>query len=469
MNGLLRPHMTKLTAIFQLVDGILIAGCYAIIHSNHRIVWQDKDTLLILISLVVFFVIAKKYGLYRSWRISTVVKESFNICTIWLYSLIILVFLGYLLQQLQYFRPQIIFTWLIATPISLCVWHVFARKVSHFLRIRNFNSRSVAILGYSELSKRLANTVNNATWMGLHFCGYYDDRICSDGSRLTKDDLEDEFFKGNLDDLVKMARLGDIDIIYITFPIFAEKRIQEIIRAFCDTTANVYLAHDFDSYNILSGRWDMLGEVPILSIHESPFHGVNDWTKRIEDILICIPILMLISIPCLIVAISIKLESPGPVIFKQRRYGLNGKEFSIWKFRSMKHIENETNVPQATKDDPRITKVGRFIRKSSIDELPQFLNVLSGKMSIIGPRPHAVVHNTKYRKIVDRYMLRHTVKPGITGWAQVNGFRGETQTTDKMKKRVEFDLFYIRNWSLLFDLKILFMTFKACIFNKNVY
>lgn len=191
--------------------------------------------------------------------------------------------------------------------------------------------------------------------------------------------------------------------------------------------------------------------------------------KRLEDIILSLFILLLISPLLIIISLAVKITSPRPVIFRQTRYGMDGKPIKVWKFRSMVVMENDTEVKQATKDDVRVTNVGKFLRRTSLDELPQFFNVLFGEMSIVGPRPHAVSHNEQYRSLIEGYMLRHKVKPGITGWAQINGWRGETDTLDKMEKRIEFDLEYIRSWSVWLDLKIIVMTIFKGFVNKSAY
>jgi putative colanic acid biosynthesis UDP-glucose lipid carrier transferase len=196
---------------------------------------------------------------------------------------------------------------------------------------------------------------------------------------------------------------------------------------------------------------------------------VDGWLKRLEDIVVGSLILLVIAIPMLVIAICVKLTSRGPALFRQRRYGLNGEVIDVLKFRSMTVTEDGDEIKQATKDDPRVTKLGAFLRRTNLDELPQFFNVMGGSMSIVGPRPHAVAHNELYRRKVRGYMLRHKVKPGITGWAQINGWRGETDTLEKMEKRVEHDLDYIRNWSLLWDLQIILMTVFASGARRNAY
>jgi len=222
--------------------------------------------------------------------------------------------------------------------------------------------------------------------------------------------------------------------------------------------------------DILHGSWTTLGDSQVISIFDNPHDGVSGWSKRLEDILLATGVMLVIAIPMLIIALGVKLSSPGPVIFKQRRYGINGEEIEVWKFRSMTVCDNdESNIQQATRCDVRITKLGGFLRKTSLDELPQFINVLKGDMSIVGPRPHAVAHNELYREDIHRYMMRHKVKPGITGWAQINGWRGETDTIEKMEKRIEFDLEYIRNWSIYLDLKIFLLTIFKGFVNKNAY
>ncbi len=242
---------------------------------------------------------------------------------------------------------------------------------------------------------------------------------------------------------------------------FAQQEKQKtlnLIHELADTTASVYVVPDLYVNNLVHSRWFSMDGIPIASVFESPFYGVDGWLKRMEDIVIGSMILLLIGPIMLLISIAVKLSSPGPVIFKQRRYGLSGEVIEVWKFRSMSVQEDGVDVPQAQREDPRVTPLGRFLRKSSLDELPQFINVIQGRMSIVGPRPHAVAHNEKYRKLIFGYMLRHKVKPGITGLAQVNGWRGETNTLDKMQKRVEYDLEYIQHWSLWLDIKIIILT-----------
>ncbi|HCF9021838.1 TPA: undecaprenyl-phosphate glucose phosphotransferase, partial [Klebsiella variicola subsp. variicola] len=246
-------------------------------------------------------------------------------------------------------------------------------------------------------------------------------------------------------------------------------KIKSLITELTDTTCSVSLIPDMLTFNILQSRTEEINGIPVVPLFDTPLNGINMVIKRMEDIVLSFLILLLISPLLICISLAVKLTSSGPVIFKQIRYGMDGKPIKVWKFRSMKVMENDGVVTQAKKHDVRVTTVGKYLRKTSLDELPQFINVLMGNMSIVGPRPHAVAHNEQYRKLIRGYMLRHKVKPGITGWAQINGWRGETDTIDKMEKRVEFDLEYIRSWSLFFDFKIIFLTIFKGFVNKSAY
>jgi len=285
--------------------------------------------------------------------------------------------------------------------------------------------------------------------------GVYDDR-----SEERREDLSAVScpFLGSSADLLEASRANKIDAVYIALPFRAEPRIAQLLHDLGNTTATVYLVADFFMFNLVSAHWSSIGDVALISAHDTPFRGVDGWLKRFEDIVVGSFIVLLISIPMLLIAIGIKLTSPGPVFFRQRRYGLNGKEIRVLKFRTMNVLEDGPQIVQAKRDDPRITKFGALLRRTSMDELPQFLQVITGKLSIVGPRPHAVAHNETYRSLITGYMLRHKVKPGITGWAQVNGWRGETPDVSWMEKRIKYDLQYIQRWTILWDLKIILLT-----------
>jgi putative colanic acid biosynthesis UDP-glucose lipid carrier transferase len=274
---------------------------------------------------------------------------------------------------------------------------------------------------------------------------------------------------GTLERLADYVRANPVDVIYIALPMASQPRILRLLEDLRDTTTSIYFVPDIFVSDLIQARVDFIGELPVVAVCETPFYGFNGLVKRVSDFVLAGTILLGISPLMAAIAIGVKLSSPGPVLFKQRRYGVDGRKIVVYKFRSMTVAEDGDVVRQATRNDSRITKFGAFLRRTSLDELPQFINVLQGRMSVVGPRPHAVAHNELYRKLIRGYMIRHKVRPGITGLAQVNGMRGETDTVDKMKLRIEYDLAYLRNWSLALDLKIILQTVAVVLRGQNAY
>lgn len=297
--------------------------------------------------------------------------------------------------------------------------------------------------------------------------GFFDDRWTE---RAPKDKQhKPETLLGTIASAPEFVKTYNIQHIYIALPLSAQPRIMALLDELRDTTASIYFIPDIVSFDLIQANISTIDGIPIVAVCESPFVGINSFIKRISDVVLSLSILSLIAPLMLLIAVGIKLSSPGPVLFKQRRYGLDGKKIVVYKFRSMTVMEDDGQVNQATRGDPRITRFGSFLRRTSMDELPQFINVLQGRMSVVGPRPHAISHNEMYRSLIKGYMIRHKVKPGITGWAQVNGFRGETETLEKMQARIDYDLDYLRNWSLFLDLLIIFKTINVVIKDKNAY
>lgn len=273
-----------------------------------------------------------------------------------------------------------------------------------------------------------------------------------------------------LDRLVAQVNEQAVHEVWLCLPLSKGAALPTILYALRHHTVSVRFFPEWGDMPLLNHRVSHIAGLYSLDLSCTPMDGPARFIKRAEDVLIGGLISVVILPVCLVIAIAVKLTSPGPVVFKQYRTGINGKKFKVYKFRSMVvHQENGDGVTQATKNDARITQIGAFLRRTSLDELPQFFNVLQGRMSLVGPRPHALAHNEYYKDLVESYMQRHKVKPGITGWAQVNGYRGETDTLDKMQKRVEYDLWYIDNWSLWLDLKIVFLTVFKGFINKNAY
>ena len=345
---------------------------------------------------------------------------------------------------------------------------------------RPHGRRRAIVIGAGSLAARVGQALRDQAGRGIDLIGCFDDRL---DSRL--DPGARGMRQGDLADVVDFIHRRDVQDVYITLPLGARElaaapaaepagntqgsRTQRLLQALQDTTVSVHYVPDLLGITIIQGRLRDVNGVPVVGLCETPFTGVNELVKRAEDLLLASLILVLISPLLLGVALGVKLSSPGPVLFRQRRNGLDGREIMVWKFRSMRTLDNGPVVKQATRDDPRITPFGAFIRRTSLDELPQFFNVLQGHMSIVGPRPHAVAHNDEYRELIRAYMVRHKVKPGITGWAQVNGHRGETDTLDKMRARVEYDLEYLRHWSLGLDLQIIARTVGLVLGDRHAY
>ncbi len=465
-RGLIRQHETKLSAFARLADAVLIAAALWLTTWLYEMPWRDNYSLALASAIGLFVFFGQFHDLYRSWRGTSLSQEATRLWWAWLGVVLGILLLGFVFKKSADFSRLVMVTWIIATPITLTIWRGALHLFAGLLRQYGLNTRRVAIVGARDLGVQLADTLINAPWMGLTPIGFFDDRGAARNPLNTSDPVK---HIGNLNQLLRWARDGKIDVIYITLPMRAEKRIQELIAQLSDTTVSVYLIPDFFMFDLMNASWTNIGELPCVSIYESPFYGVDGVIKRIEDIVLSSLILIVAAIPMLIIAAGIKLTSRGPVLFKQLRYGLQGQPIEVWKFRSMCVQENGDHIPQATRSDPRVTRFGAFLRRTSLDELPQFINVLQGRMSIVGPRPHAVAHNEQYRKLINGYMLRHKVKPGITGWAQVNGLRGETETVAKMAQRVEHDLAYIRNWSLTLDLKIIAKTAVKIFTDRNAY
>ena len=463
-QGIVKNNINKMATLYRLVDVIMIQVllylCVMLYTQNYN---HDYFTLS-LIGSVGFALVAESFALYRSWRAGNFNQIVFYTTICWICSAVLVVAYLFFSKTAEDFSRVALGLWMLSSLFTLLAWRYYFQRFLSRMRRKGYNTRSIAIFGLSEKGARLAKEVIDNPETGYRLTAFYDDR---DASRL--DENYHEYLNGSIAQGIEDAKNNKYDVIYITLPIVAKVRIQEMLFALGDTTANVHVVPDLFMYCLMHGEMSHVGNVQTISVYGNPMQGSMGALKRLEDIFLATAILSLITIPMLFIALAIKLTSKGPVIFKQDRYGLNGRKIKMWKFRSMTVTENDSVVTQAKKGDARITKLGAFLRRTSLDELPQFINVLKGDMSVIGPRPHAVAHNEEYRKIVDFYMLRHKVKPGITGWAQVNGARGETETVDKMKARIDYDLDYIRNWSLWLDFKIMMFTMFRGFNDKNAY
>jgi len=334
-----------------------------------------------------------------------------------------------------------------------------------YQRLRGKNFRRVVIVGAGDLGKKLIDKIADSPWTGFKIMGLFDDN-----AQLKESGIKGNKVLGSLDEIESYIKKNQIDEVWIALPLRAEERVKQLLYTLRHQTVNIKLIPDIFGFSLLNHSMTEIAGLPAVNLSDTPMGGVNKLVKAVEDRVLAFFILLLVSPLMVVIAILIKVTSPGPILFKQKRHGWDGRIINIYKFRTMKvHSESTGTVTQASSGDVRVTPLGAFLRRTSLDELPQFFNVLQGKMSIVGPRPHAIEHNELYKDQVNQYMLRHMVKPGITGWAQVNGLRGETDTLDKMKKRVEYDLFYIENWSLWFDLKIILLTLFKGFVHKNAH
>lgn len=463
-KGFVRNNINQFAVLFRFLDLLFIQVSLIAVARLYGIELNLHYYLIGVIACVAFLFSAEMLWLYRSWRTGTSKEILFVTSISHVLMVGAVVAWMFISKTTEDYSRITISLWFFASWALSCSWRIAFRYVLFIARKNGRNSRSVAIIGANETTLALIQEIQNTPEAGYNIVGVYDDRA---PSRL---ELPPEVpLNGNISNLYQAVETDKVDTVFIALPMTANKRIEQVLRVLGDTKAQVHLVPNFFVYNLLHSRICNVGDMQTVSVFDSPMKGAMNFLKRVEDILLASVILAIIAIPMLIIAAAVKLTSKGPVIFKQNRYGMDGKKIKVWKFRSMTVTENGDAVTQATKNDARITKVGAFLRRTSLDELPQFINVLQGHMSVVGPRPHAVAHNEAYRKKVEYYMLRHRIKPGITGWAQVNGWRGETDTLDKMQKRVEYDLEYIKNWSLWLDFKIVLFTLFKGFVNKNAY
>jgi putative colanic acid biosynthesis UDP-glucose lipid carrier transferase len=374
----------------------------------------------------------------------------------------LLLLAGHLLRVAGHFPQKVILTWFVACPLTLALAHAAARKATGRLMQRVSAVRRQVIVGANRVGCELAARLAEEPWLG-GLAGFFDDRRPGRLPRECRSKL-----LGRCTDLPEYARQNTVHVIYVCLPMSRHPRVRALIEALGDTTASIYFVPDLSAFDLMQARFGEIRGMPFVAVRETPFCGMAGVLKRASDLVLASAALLLVLPLSVAIAMLVSHSSPGPVLFRQRRYGLDGREFTVFKFRTMTVCEDE-DVRQATRGDPRVTRIGRFLRRTSLDELPQLLNVLGGSMSLVGPRPHAVAHNEHYRKLVSGYMLRHKVRPGITGLAQVNGLRGETRDVGKMSQRVRYDLEYLKSWSLGLDIRILIKTAQIVLTDRSAY
>ena len=382
----------------------------------------------------------------------------------WLVIVAILLAIGFVTKQTVDFSRRVVLTWVVVTPavlilVTLCLQELTRRLVHDPSMVRR-----VVFAGCNEVSLSLARRIGGSRSMRMHVEGFFDDRSAQRLGLIPSSRL-----LGALPDLAAFVKRNQIDVVFVALPVSHIRRVVQLLDELRDTTASVYYVPDIFAIDLIQARSGELFGIPVVALCETPFYGYRGVVKRIIDIALALTVLVVAAPLMLLLAMLVRMSSPGPVIFKQRRYGLDGREIMVYKFRTMTVVEDGPSVVQASKADLRITAAGRFMRRYSLDELPQLFNVLQGQMSLVGPRPHAVAHNEEYRKLIKGYMIRHKVPPGMTGLAQVNGCRGETARVEDMQARVDYDLEYLRRWSPLLDFKILFLTAIRVLRDEKAY
>ncbi|MBZ2206815.1 undecaprenyl-phosphate glucose phosphotransferase [Massilia soli] len=453
-----------LISFFQRVlDPLIIMGTLYAATLLYREPFNGYSLVLMVLAFFISSAVYQHVDPYKPWRRGRIGAYVRDTVLGWVVTIGVLLFLGSASGLSYYFEERVILAWFVATPLILLASHLAVRR-SSIGPGRKGGVRSVVVVGANSTGLKFAGNCARQPNLFMEVRGFFDDRASDRHPEALRHPM-----LGKMEDIAAYVRRHNIKMIFISQPISAQPRIRTLFAELQDTTASVYFLPDVYVFDLMQARFDNVGGMPVVAICESPFMGVNSMVKRTSDIVFGSAILLLLLPLMALIAAAVKLSSKGPVIFRQRRYGLYGEEIIVYKFRSMTVTDDGGTIVQARKNDARLTPIGAFLRRSSLDELPQFVNVLQGRMSIVGPRPHAVAHNELYRKLIKGYMLRHKVKPGITGWAQVNGMRGETEVLEKMEARIQYDLDYLRSWSLWLDLWIILKTVKVVLTRENAH
>lgn len=430
--------------------------------------WPPRYTVGLLLAVLSFHVLADVLNLYRPWRGESMARQFARILLVWALTVFVLLLAAYTFKETASFSRLAVSSWFILAPLAMLLWRAVARLTLVRLISAEMIRRSAVIFGTGDVATQLAQTIQDTTKSGLTLVDVVSAGVAPP-ELSSAAPTQQPARLSPAEEIELRARRGDFSVLYIVLGSVPKAMAVEIVERLSDTTVSIYMVPDYFETHLFHGQWSSLGGIPVVSVFDTPFWGADGWLKKVQDLTFGSLILLVIAIPMLVIAAGIKLTSKGPILFCQRRYGIDGKEITVFKFRTMTVTQDGANVPQATKNDKRLTPIGRFLRRHSLDEFPQFINVLRGEMSIVGPRPHAIAHNELYRKKVKGYMLRHTVKPGITGWAQINGWRGETDSLYKMEKRIEHDLWYIRNWTFALDIKIILLSVFRGFVSPNAY
>ncbi|MBI2472652.1 MAG: undecaprenyl-phosphate glucose phosphotransferase [Planctomycetes bacterium] len=467
---MLKKHSKFFESVLLLMDWATLSvswvlSYYLRFYSGVIPVYKGIPPFKIYLTLLIFMiplwsVVFKTFGLYRPRRVSTRFSEVVDIGKASTFATLIFISLTFLFRQYEFSRLTFFYFWLI-NIVFLSLTRIVFREFLRFLRQKGYNQRYALIAGTEKLGQDLVTKLRRHPELGVQISGFL-----TNDSNDVGNDIQGIKVIGKYSDVRELIVNRGIDIVFVALPFHAHNQLKEVLDWIGDETVSIMVLPDLFEFVTLRGSVSEFEGMPLISLRDTPLYGWNIIVKRVLDIVFSSLVLILTAPAMLIIAILVKLTSRGPVLFKQERMGLDGKTFSMLKFRTMSVDAEEVTGPVWTKkDDPRCTGIGKLLRKTSLDELPQFFNVLKGNMSIVGPRPERPVFIENFRGTIPKYMLRHKMKAGITGWAQVSGWRGNTS----LEKRIEYDLYYIENWSLNFDLKIIWLTVWNGLINKHAY
>jgi len=459
-----RGRVNLLGAVRSIVDPVIMIGCLGASASFTGAGFGPREVVLAVILFALSFPSEVSIQKIRGNLFATIVAN-------WLSVSAVLLVLGYATRYLRDFDAEMLWIWFGTTPLVLYLAHrAIPLVMPQLLAIDGY--RSAVVVAANEVGRRLAQNFVTHPELGFRFQGFFDDRAPAQGE--APEDLAFEApasgpVLGQVEAVPAYVRAHRVEAVFIALPMAQQPRLLNLLDELKDTTASIYFVPDIFITDLINARIDEVNGMPVMAVCESPIVGMNALSKRSFDLVLGLLAVIVLLPVLLAISIGVKMSSPGPVLFRQRRYGLDGRQITVLKFRSMRVEEDGAVVRQALRDDPRTTRLGAFLRRTSLDELPQLFNVLRGQMSLVGPRPHAIAHNEEYRHLIKGYMVRHKVKPGITGWAQVNGLRGETDSIEKMRRRIEHDIEYLRRWSIGFDLLILYKTVLIVLRRTNAY
>ncbi|HVL76957.1 MAG TPA: undecaprenyl-phosphate glucose phosphotransferase [Noviherbaspirillum sp.] len=468
MRDLIITNSSRLEFSVRVMDVLVlqVAGLLAAIAHFQMPISEAPPIHLVLLHTcsALAFLLFPQFDLYTSWRGRSLSDLFLRLAGAWAVVLLLGLFFSYLIHHVGLASRMWMFYWYATGITLLVVYRVGVYYALRYLRMKGMNNKRVVIVGYGSTGQEMHRRALQQDWTGYEVKAVHAD--CIDAQQLKDPSIRR---LENLEDLHDYVEANHIHEIWITLPLADSAKLQELQYVMRNTLVDIRWVPDVLGLQLLSHRMDNFLGLPVVDLNQPISSGVSGVSKDIFDKVFAACALVMLIPLFFVLAILIKASSPGPVFFKQPRLGLNGRPFNVYKFRTMKVHKEDKRVTQATRNDPRITPIGAFLRRTSLDELPQFFNVLMGDMSVVGPRPHAIEHNEMYKDLLEMYMLRHRVKPGITGWAQIHGYRGETDTVDKMAARVQFDLDYIQNWSLWMDIRIIVWTAFKGWTGKNAY